>query len=78
MTNDRTFRRASRWSMGLLATTMLTGVAAPALAQTESAVQLEEMVVTAQKRSENLQDVPISRSVPSAWRRCRSPTPTTT
>jgi len=60
MTNDRTFRRASRWSMGLLATTMLTGVAAPALAQTESAVQLEEMVVTAQKRSENLQDVPIS------------------
>ncbi len=40
----------------LLATTMLTGLAAPAFAQTA----LEEVVVTAQKRSENLQDVPIS------------------
>jgi outer membrane receptor protein involved in Fe transport len=43
----------------LLATTMLTGLAAPAVAQT-SGSQLEEVVVTAQKRSENLQDVPIS------------------
>ncbi len=40
----------------LLASTMLTGLAAPAFAQTA----LEEVVVTAQKRSENLQDVPIS------------------
>lgn len=40
----------------LLATTMLSGLAAPAFAQTA----LEEVVVTAQKRSENLQDVPIS------------------
>jgi outer membrane receptor protein involved in Fe transport len=38
---------------------MLTGLAAPALAQTAGS-QLEEVVVTAQKRSENLQDVPIS------------------
>ena len=41
---------------------MLTGLAAPAWAQTaasESAT-LDEVVVTAQKRSENLQDVPIS------------------
>jgi outer membrane receptor protein involved in Fe transport len=38
---------------------MLTGFAAPALAQTGSTA-LEEIVVTAQKRSENLQDVPIS------------------
>jgi len=60
MTNDRrNFRRASRWSAGLLATTMLTGAAGSALAQTSSA-ELEEVVVTAQKRSENLQDVPIS------------------
>ena len=43
----------------LLASTMFTGLAAPALAQT-AASQLEEVVVTAQKRSENLQDVPIS------------------
>src|SRR5687767_4731207 len=40
----------------LLATTMLSGLAAPAFAQTA----LEEVVVTAQKLSENLQDVPIS------------------
>jgi outer membrane receptor protein involved in Fe transport len=54
MRNDR-----RNWSLGLLATTMLTAVAGPALAQTAEA-QLEEIVVTAQKRSENLQDVPIS------------------
>lgn len=38
---------------------MLTAVAGPAMAQSAEA-QLEEIVVTAQKRSENLQDVPIS------------------
>ncbi|MBW8812069.1 MAG: TonB-dependent receptor [Caulobacterales bacterium] len=58
-------RRGLRWSAGLLATTMLTGIAAPAAAQTSAAgsgtaVGLEEVVVTAQKRSENLQDVPVS------------------
>jgi outer membrane receptor protein involved in Fe transport len=37
---------------------MLSGLAAPALAQ--EATALEEIVVTAQKRSENLQDVPVS------------------
>lgn len=47
------------WSLALLATTMLTAVAGPAMAQSAEA-QLEEIVVTAQKRSENLQDVPIS------------------
>jgi iron complex outermembrane recepter protein len=58
---DRNSRRSPHWSMTLLATTMLTAVAGPALAQAaDTAVQLEEMVVTAQKRSENLQDVPIS------------------
>ena len=46
----------------LLASTMLTAVAAQAQAQTApgGAVALEEVVVTAQKRSENLQDVPVS------------------
>lgn len=48
-----------RWSAGLLATTMLTA-AVPAFAQTPGGSQLEEVVVTAQKRSENLQDVPVS------------------
>lgn len=52
-------RMTPRWSMGLLATTMLTAVAAPAMAQT-AGTQLEEVVITAQKRSENLQDVPVS------------------
>lgn len=53
-------RNVSRWSMGLLATTMLTAVAAPAVAQTASGTTLDEVVITAQKRAENLQDVPIS------------------
>jgi outer membrane receptor protein involved in Fe transport len=52
-------RNVSRWSAGLLATTMLTAVAAPAAAQ-QAGATLEEVVITAQKRSENLQDVPIS------------------
>jgi outer membrane receptor protein involved in Fe transport len=59
MTNR--FGPASRWSLSLLATTMLTAVGSPAFAQaTTESSQLEEVVVTAQKRSENLQDVPIS------------------
>jgi iron complex outermembrane receptor protein len=58
---ERITRRGSRWSATLLASSMLTAVAGPALAQAaDQGVQLEEMVVTAQKRSENLQDVPIS------------------
>ena len=43
---------------GLLATSMLSGVPS-ALAQAQQA-QLETVVVTAQKRSENLQNVPFS------------------
>ncbi|MEO8113698.1 MAG: TonB-dependent receptor [Phenylobacterium sp.] len=52
----------SRWSMGLLATTMFTAAgASQALAQAASGpAQLEEIVVTAQKREENLQSVPVS------------------
>jgi iron complex outermembrane recepter protein len=45
-------------ALALLASTMLTAQATPAFAQT--AAQLDEVVVTAQKRSENLQDVPVS------------------
>ena len=52
-------RARGHWSLGLLATTMLSGLAAPAMAQ-EDVAALEEIVVTAQKRSENLQDVPFS------------------
>src|SRR5690242_2907839 len=50
-----TFRNLTR--AALLAGSAL--VATPALAQT-SGTQLEEVVVTAQKRAQNLQDVPIS------------------
>ena len=49
--------------IGLLATTVIAGIPAMALAQDQPAAsngQLEEIVVTAQKRSENLQDVPVS------------------
>ena len=55
--NKRTRQRAL-WTTALLASSMLTGVAAHA--QEAGAVALDEVVVTAQKRSENLQDVPIS------------------
>jgi outer membrane receptor protein involved in Fe transport len=44
----------------LLASTMLTAVAAQAQTAPQGAVALDEVVVTAQKRSENLQDVPVS------------------
>lgn len=49
-------RRATVWSSVLLASTMLTGVGA-AFAQD---TQVDEVIVTAQKRSEDLQDVPVS------------------
>ncbi|WP_421736767.1 TonB-dependent receptor [Caulobacter sp.] len=55
----KNLKRAGVYSVALLASTMLTSVAASA--QTApGAVSLEEVVVTAQKRSENLQDVPVS------------------
>lgn len=54
--NRRVLRTAA-----LLASTMLTGVAAHAQqAAPSGSVALDEVVVTAQKRSENLQDVPVS------------------
>lgn len=59
------------WTPLLLATTMLTGVAAPALAQDNSSnanasastannSSNDEIIVTATKRSENIQNVPMS------------------
>ena len=65
---DPISRRGSRWALTLLTTSMLTGVAAPALAQTTADAQLEELVVTAQKRSENLQDVPVAVTALSTQR----------
>ena len=48
----------------MLTGTMLTGVAPAAAQQTAApAPGVEEIVVTAQKRAENLQDVPISVQV---------------
>lgn len=58
MALNRRTRQRALWTTALLASSMLTGVAARA--QEASAVALEEVVVTAQKRSENLQDVPVS------------------
>jgi iron complex outermembrane receptor protein len=52
-------KRAGVCSAALFATTMFTGVA-HAQAQANQNTALEEVVVTAQKRSENLQDVPVS------------------
>ncbi len=49
-----------RWFCILLAVTALS--APEALAQTESSGELQEIVVTAQKRSESLQDVPLAVS----------------
>lgn len=53
------FKKAGVYSAALLASTMLSGVAY-AQAQSGQSIALEEVVVTAQKRSENLQDVPVS------------------
>ena len=55
---------SAAWTPLLLATSMLTGVAAPAMAQTNSAnanaSNSDEIIVTATKRSENIQNVPMS------------------
>lgn len=62
----RTRLRGVTWSATLLASTMLSGVGAamaadaPAPAAAASSSQLGEIIVTAQKRSENIQKVPMS------------------
>ena len=50
----------------LFATTMLAGGLATAAFAQDSATNLGEVLVTAQKRAENVQDVPISIEVVSA------------
>lgn len=53
-------RKVGAYSAALLASTMMTGLAHAQSQAAQSATALEEVVVTAQKRSENLQDVPVS------------------
>lgn len=55
MTNQAKLRSGAAFGALLLA----AAVAAPAFAQ-DSAVALDDVIVTAQKRSENIQDVPVS------------------
>jgi len=57
MLSSRSFRRALTVSCGLTALASAMAIAPSALAQD---VTVGEVVVTAQKRSENLQDVPVS------------------
>jgi len=71
VSQQRRQRRAT-WSATLLASTMLTGVgvalpataiAAPAAATADASGALGEIIVTAQKRSEDVQKVPMSLQV---------------
>ena len=52
--------RGAVWSAALLTSTMLAGVPQALAAPGEQATTVDEVIVTAQKRDENLQDVPIS------------------
>lgn len=52
--------RGAVWSAALLTSTMLAGVPQALAAPGDQATTVEEVIVTAQKRDENLQDVPIS------------------
>ena len=59
MTSD-TRTKTGLLASALLASSMLTSVTAFAQTAPAGSVALEQVVVTAQKRSENLQDVPVS------------------
>jgi outer membrane receptor protein involved in Fe transport len=52
-------RRGAALPVLLLASTMLVGVT-PAFAADQQAAEVDEVIITAQKREENLQDVPVS------------------
>lgn len=52
--------RGAVWSAALLTSTMLAGVPNAFAAPGDQATTVDEVIVTAQKRDENLQDVPIS------------------
>ena len=52
--------QSALWSAALLSTTMLAGVPAALAQDAERTTMIDDIIVTAQKRDENLQDVPIS------------------
>ncbi|KRA64293.1 TonB-dependent receptor [Caulobacter sp. Root655] len=59
MTTSAKLRVRLRTGGALAALVLAAGLAAPAFAQ-ETAVTLDDVIVTAQKRSENIQEVPVS------------------
>jgi hypothetical protein len=60
MTTATQLRSRLHRGAALTALALAVGAAAPAFAQDSNAVTLGEVIITAQKRSENLQDVPVS------------------
>ncbi|WP_334163536.1 TonB-dependent receptor [Phenylobacterium sp.] len=63
-----TLRLRSLLAMGASAVA-LTALAQPALAQDASGIELEELVITAEKREQSLQDVPVAVSAFTSERR---------
>ena len=60
MSNDTRKAGALGVSFAALAAASALGAPPPALAQEEAAVGLEDIVVTAQRREERLQDIPLA------------------
>ncbi|HWU13754.1 MAG TPA: TonB-dependent receptor [Caulobacter sp.] len=60
MTTANPLRSRLHRGAALTALILAVGAAAPAFAQDTSAVTLDDVIVTAQKRSENIQEVPVS------------------
>ncbi|SFK25673.1 TonB-dependent receptor [Caulobacter sp. UNC279MFTsu5.1] len=60
MTTATTLRSRLHRGAALTALVLAVGAAAPAFAQETGSVTLDDVIVTAQKRSENIQEVPVS------------------
>jgi outer membrane receptor protein involved in Fe transport len=60
MTTANTLRSRLHRGAALTALVLAVGAAAPAFAQDAGSVTLDDVIVTAQKRSENIQEVPVS------------------
>jgi iron complex outermembrane receptor protein len=60
MTTATTLRSRLHRGAALTALVLAVGAAAPAFAQDTGSVTLDDVIVTAQKRSENIQEVPVS------------------
>src|SRR4051812_26185549 len=60
MTTANTLRNRLHRGAALTALVLAVGAAAPAFAQDTGSVTLDDVIVTAQKRSENIQEVPVS------------------